>query len=71
MTREIDRAVENQEHITDMNIESIRDKASKKEAEPTGRCLFCHEILADDRRWCDSDCRDDWEHERRMKGVRR
>ncbi|MDR3088105.1 MAG: hypothetical protein LBU45_09210 [Azoarcus sp.] len=34
----------------------------------TGRCLWCDEPLEDGRRWCDSDCRDDWE---RAKGVTR
>ena len=27
----------------------------------TGRCLWCGEPLADGRRWCGPDCRDDWE----------
>ena len=69
MTREIDRAIDNQQGITDMNIEQIRNESEKQEVKPTGRCLFCHELLGDDHRWCDSDCRDDWEHERRMKGL--
>lgn len=46
----------------------------------TGLCLFCEHQLVDDetlaraetdglpdntKRWCDSDCRDDWEREQR------
>lgn len=29
----------------------------------TGRCLFCEESVTDGRRWCDAECRDDWERE--------
>lgn len=31
---------------------------------PTGRCLYCDEILDDQRRWCGADCRDQWEAHR-------
>jgi hypothetical protein len=34
----------------------------------TGFCLNCGEPLSDGRRWCDVDCRDDWQ---RMKSDRR
>lgn len=27
----------------------------------TGECLCCGETLADGLRWCDADCRDDWQ----------
>jgi hypothetical protein len=27
----------------------------------TGFCLNCGEPLSDGRRWCDADCRDDWQ----------
>jgi len=30
-------------------------------AQATGRCLWCNEPLADGRRWCDAECRDEWE----------
>ena len=29
----------------------------------TGFCLFCDEPLAPERRWCDAQCRDDWQSE--------
>lgn len=37
--------------------------ASRKPAgpPPNGRCLYCNEPLADGRRWCDADCRDEWQ----------
>lgn len=28
---------------------------------PTGWCLNCEEILSEGERWCDAECRDDWE----------
>ncbi|QIK36859.1 hypothetical protein GWK36_01315 [Caldichromatium japonicum] len=28
---------------------------------PTGFCLNCGEPLKDGLRWCDANCRDDWE----------
>lgn len=31
---------------------------------PTGRCLYCDEIVGDQRRWCGPDCRDQWEAHR-------
>ena len=48
--------------------ERIRKKYSKKpslEAEPTGECLNCFEPLELGERWCNSDCRQDWELRRR------
>lgn len=29
--------------------------------QPTGYCLFCAEPVEHPRRWCSSDCREDWE----------
>lgn len=29
--------------------------------EPTGRCLWCGAPLRRPLRWCDAECRDDWE----------
>ena len=42
----------------------------KKEAEPTGYCLFCGEKIIDDphRRWCSFECMSLWEKERKVKG---
>jgi hypothetical protein len=37
--------------------------ALRKAAGPaaTGACLYCTTPLPDGRRWCDADCRDDWQ----------
>lgn len=34
---------------------------------PTGRCHFCDEIVGDAQRWCDAECRDQWEALRTRK----
>lgn len=46
--------------------------AARREAGPpaTGHCAFCGEPVADGLRWCDTDCRDDWQralHARRQR----
>ena len=38
--------------------------------EATGFCLNCGEPLPAGQRWCDTDCRDDWEIRERESGVR-
>lgn len=35
----------------------------------TGHCHFCNEVVSDSP-FCDSDCRDDFEQERKMKTQR-
>lgn len=32
---------------------------------PTGRCLYCDELLDDQRRWCDAEHREQWQKEAR------
>ena len=36
---------------------------------PCGECHYCGEPLNDGRRFCDADCRDDWQRE--MDALRR
>jgi hypothetical protein len=40
-----------------------RALAARKPAAPraSGFCLNCGEPLPEGRRWCDAECRDDWE----------
>lgn len=35
---------------------------------PNGRCHYCDDLVADDQRWCDTACRDEWTREVRLKG---
>lgn len=43
----------------------------QKEAEETGKCLFCGEPTPKGHRWCDVDCRDLWEKDRETERYRR
>lgn len=64
---EIDRANQDMEFY-----EKHRGTRYKKEAEPTGYCLFCGEKLFDPkRRWCDYDCMRFWEKEQNAKRNRK
>lgn len=42
---------------------SLAEKERKKPQGPpfTGKCLNCGEDTDEQRRWCDADCRDDWQ----------
>jgi hypothetical protein len=33
----------------------------------TGECLYCGERLPFAQRWCDAECRDDWEKEQKKQ----
>ena len=64
MADEVDIADEVAETILQAQIERARKEQEAVTA--TGYCLSCGEPIADStRRWCDADCRDDWERERR------
>jgi len=38
-----------------------RDLAARKGPEFTGKCLNCESPVEKPRRWCDSECRDEWQ----------
>lgn len=40
---------------------------NQPKAEATGCCLYCEEPLPEGRRWCNAECRDEWEKEQRRK----
>ena len=48
----------------------LRSALSRRESEAppaNGRCLFCFSQLEPGHRWCDNDCREDWEKEQWAK----
>lgn len=53
----IDAANDQAELVLSVELSYRRPNGPK----PTGRCLWCGEDVAPDRRWCDSDCRDQFE----------
>jgi len=77
MTTESDMASAFEELERQVALKNQLSRANKKEAEPTGYCLNCGEQLAETEviekaivepslldgasRWCDADCRNDWE----------
>jgi len=60
MSDDIDRANEYVQTLTDAAL-SVRKPAGPV---ATGRCLNCDQPVESPRRWCDADCRDQWERER-------
>lgn len=51
---------------TEAQLEKVSRYKSQRHtanAEPTGFCLFCGDPVAENRRWCNADCRDDWQTE--------
>lgn len=65
---EVDRAALETE-LRLCSLLSLRD--NKPDAVATGFCLNCDEPLEETEeepqpRWCDSDCRDDWEKRSRL-----
>lgn len=64
MSDEIDLANDVINTILAAQIEYARKPQETLRA--TGFCLFCGDPLTDqERRWCDADCRDDWERDNR------
>lgn len=59
-----DRAQSRVERFGQLNIAKMR---STKPAPAIGRCLFCGAALAGELRFCDVDCRDDFEREQQRK----
>lgn len=55
-----DESVRRQEQETDIALRQARAAAASL-PEPTGVCLNCCDAVPDGHRWCDADCRDDWE----------
>ena len=37
---------------------------------PTGECLYCGTALAQGERWCDVECRDEWERAQVSRGIK-
>lgn len=64
MADEVDSSNDNILLLTEAAIRKMAGN-NKPEAVATGECLFCAEELGNERRWCDAECRDQWEKEKR------
>lgn len=69
MADDIDIAQENQQRLHDARINQARSRAGQLEVKATGYCLNCDEPLASGLRFCDADCRDDYQKMNKMRGV--
>ncbi len=58
MADEADRAQAVIDLLLDAAIAGVKKPGGPK---PAGFCLKCGAPLDQDRRWCDADCRDDWQ----------
>ena len=57
----MDFSQEQTEYLHEKRIADVRSRAGTLDAVATGYCLNCGESLEGDRRFCDADCRDDWQ----------
>jgi hypothetical protein len=46
-----------------------RQRGAVQAPSGVGMCLNCGADVEGDRRWCDADCRDDWEKEQKRRGC--
>lgn len=59
MADDADRA---QQHI-DAELAHLVARRRAEAPAATGFCLHCGAVVDPPRRWCDADCRDDWQRE--------
>ena len=64
MADDIDRAHEVEEQNKQHALANRRHDGPPA----VGACLFCGELLGPGERWCDADCRDDWEADQAPSG---
>lgn len=67
MADEADRAQQVQEQALEI---ALGKQKTKPRLNPTGRCLWCSDAIGTDGLFCDSDCRDDYEKNRNLRGIR-
>jgi hypothetical protein len=61
MSDDVDNAQLITEHL--LNVALYCSRRDEPNATATGFCLYCDEPVVSPRRWCDAQCRDDWEKE--------
>lgn len=65
----VDRAVVEQERLLEEHLRLARQKPVERLAY-IGICHYCDEPLADPQRFCDVDCRDDFEKLKRSQAQK-
>lgn len=68
MSDQVDNANETADYLVKVMIGNA--KRHEPIAKHTGHCLYCGKPTKDiKRRWCNADCRDDWEREFNTRGM--
>jgi hypothetical protein len=49
--------------------EAVQAALRRDQTMPTGECRNCGQITAPEARFCDADCRDDYEHQAKMRKL--
>lgn len=65
----IDLAADAAEQFNENSIQSVRDRAHVKLLH-SGACRYCESVVAAPLIFCDVECRDDWEREKRITELR-
>jgi hypothetical protein len=60
MSDDADVANDLMQHMIDMGVKNAHDKI-KKPSNQTGKCIWCESPVKDDRRWCSTECRNEFE----------
>lgn len=50
-------------------LEALTMRRQPPSPKSTGYCLHCGAVVERGARWCNPDCRDDWEREERARGL--
>jgi len=61
-----DLAQAQSERIEELRLKNHRLQ-DKNAPFPTGVCIYCGEPVTEGLRWCDQECRDDWEYMTTMR----
>ena len=62
----VDRAQQDMDFYASHRVEEHRP-----EHRATGGCLYCGEPVPPGERWCDKECRDEWEKEEKVRERQR
>jgi hypothetical protein len=60
MNDDVDNANDFMQHMIDVGVKNAHGKI-KKPSNQTGKCIWCETPVKDDRRWCSTECRNEFE----------
>lgn len=65
----IDKGNETADFFLDKALRERQRLAKVATPHGVGLCLNCSAEIAGERRWCDADCRDQWDADNRRRGL--